>query len=177
MQKALYSPSNRFFENRIAKDFYHRLSRPYLAAYDLRTPENAGSMIRLADNLGAGGVSFIQEKESLNLQKIKRTAASSLGNVDWKLQNEQTFFTALPAGYSLVAIETAENAQNLFETQLPEKAIFLAGSERYGLPDDLLKRCDMTVYIPMPGTTKSMNITHSMAVVLFEWLRQMWPKK
>ena len=53
---------------------------------------------------------------------------------------------------------------------------FIVGSERDGLSNELLKQCDVVVYIPVPGPTRSLNVSHAAAVALFEWQRQMLQK-
>ena len=79
----------------------------------------------------------------------------------------------VPQGKTIVAIETADNATCIYDTPLPEDVAFIVGSERNGLSDDLLAQCDMVVYIPVPGPTRSLNVSHAAAVALFEWIRQM----
>ncbi len=60
-----------------------------------------------------------------------------------------------------------------FKFQFQADDWLLFGSETSGLPDEILDRCDATVYIPMrePGV-RSLNLSVSAAVGLFEALRQ-----
>jgi tRNA G18 (ribose-2'-O)-methylase SpoU len=71
-----------------------------------------------------------------------------------------------------VAVETIAEATSIFETKLIGKYAFVLGNERYGIDNKSLKSCQATVYIPMPGIVKSMNVVQAANVVLFEWLRQ-----
>ncbi|KAI9671304.1 MAG: hypothetical protein M1831_004213 [Alyxoria varia] len=50
--------------------------------------------------------------------------------------------------------------------------ILLLGSERKGIPGDLLGVCDWCVEIPQRGFTRSMNVQTAAAVVMFEFGRQ-----
>ena len=79
----------------------------------------------------------------------------------------------VPEGKTIVAIETADNATCIYDTQLPEDLAFIVGGESHGLSEELLSQCDMVVYIPVPGPTRSLNVSHAAAVALFEWQRQM----
>jgi tRNA G18 (ribose-2'-O)-methylase SpoU len=79
----------------------------------------------------------------------------------------------VPEGKKIVAIETSDNATCIYDTQLPEDVAFIVGNERDGLDEKLLSQCDMVVYIPVPGPTRSLNVSHAAAVALFEWQRQM----
>jgi tRNA G18 (ribose-2'-O)-methylase SpoU len=85
----------------------------------------------------------------------------------------EDFFASIDPEYQLVAIETSEDSGNLYSAKLPEKIIILVGNERNGLPAEILERCELKVHIPMTGKCKSMNVSHALAVALFEWQRQM----
>ncbi len=82
----------------------------------------------------------------------------------------------MPEHKKIVAIETADNATCIYETPLPEDVAFVVGSERHGLSEELLSQCDMVVFIPVPGPTRSLNVSHAASVALFEWQRQMLQK-
>ena len=168
-----YLKSNALFEQIKTEDIYRHVSRPMLIADHLLTPDNIGAMIRLADNIGATEVCFLGREEDHRLGKVRRAAASSRDNIHWYFSEETDLRKIVPEGKSIVAIETADNATCIYDTQLPENAAFIVGSESHGLSDELLAQCDQVVYIPVPGPTRSLNVSHAAAVALFEWLRQM----
>ena len=130
-------------------------------------------MIRLADNIGASEICFLGNEDEHRLGKVRRAAASSRDNIRWYFSEETDLHKIVPEGKTIVAIETADNATCIYETQLPENVAFIVGSESYGLSEELLAQCDMVVYIPVPGPTRSLNVSHAAAVALFEWQRQM----
>ena len=168
-----YLKSNALFEQIKTEDIYRHVSRPMLIADHLLTPDNIGAMIRLADNIGATEVCFLGREEDHRLGKVRRAAASSRDNIHWYFSEETNLRKIVPEGKSIVAIETADNATCIYDTQLPDNAAFIVGSESHGLSDELLAQCDQVVYIPVPGPTRSLNVSHAAAVALFEWLRQM----
>ena len=149
------------------------LYKPIIAAWQIINPENIGNLIRLADNLGAEEVFILGEDFQLRMSSIKKTAGLSFSNVRLSFVTPEAFFKQLNPEYKLVAIETSEESANIFTTKLPEKIVFLLGNERNGLPDDILNKCDMHVHVPMTGKCKSMNVSHALAVSLFEWQRQL----
>jgi TrmH family RNA methyltransferase len=104
---------------------------------------------------------------------VRRAAASSRDNIRWYFSEETDLRKIVPDGKKIVAIETSDNATCIYNTALPEDVAFIVGSERNGLSDELLTQCDMVVYIPVPGPTRSLNVSHAAAVALFEWQRQM----
>ena len=168
-----YLKSNDLFGKLNPEALYDRLPRPILIADHLLTPDNIGAMIRLADNIGATEVCFLGNEDEHRLGKVRRAAASSRDNIRWYFSGETDLRKIVPQGKSIVAIETADNATCIYDTELPDDAAFIVGNERQGLSNEILVQCDMVVYIPVPGPTRSLNVSHAAAVALFEWQRQM----
>ena len=168
-----YLKSNDLFSKLAPETLFERVPRPILIADHLLTPDNMGALIRLADNIGANEVCFLGREEEHRLGKVRRAAASSRDNIHWYFSEESDLHKIVPEGKTIVAIETADNATCIYDTQLPEDLAFIVGGESHGLSEDLLSQCDMVVYIPVPGPTRSLNVSHAAAVALFEWQRQM----
>ena len=171
-----YLKSNDLFGEITPETLYEKVPRPIVIADHLMTPDNIGAMIRLADNIGATEVCFLGKEDEHRLGKVRRAAASSRDNIQWYFSEENDLHKIVPPRKQIVAIETADNATCIYDTQLPENVAFVVGSERNGLSEDLLAQCDMVVYIPVPGPTRSLNVSHAAAVALFEWQRQMLAK-
>jgi tRNA G18 (ribose-2'-O)-methylase SpoU len=171
-----YLKSNDLFGKLNPESLFQRVPRPIIMADHLMTPDNIGAMIRLADNIGASEICFLGKEVEHRLGKVRRAAASSRDNIRWYFSEETDLHKIVPEGKTIVAIETADNATCIYDTQLPENVAFIVGSESHGLSDELLSQCDMVVYIPVPGPTRSLNVSHAAAVALFEWQRQMRSK-
>lgn len=148
-------------------------AKPIIAAWQIINPENIGNLIRLADNVGAEDVFILGENFQLRMSSIKKTAGLSFDRIKLSFISPDAFFDQFIADYQLVAIETSEESTNIFTEKLSEKIVFLLGNERNGLPDEILRKCNAQVHIPMTGSCKSMNVSHALAVALFEWQRQM----
>ena len=171
-----YLKSNDLFKSIPTEEIYQHLPRPIIIADHLMTPDNMGAMIRIADNIGASEMCFLGDESRHSLGKVRRAAASSRGNIRWYFTEETDLRKIVPEGKTIVAIETADNATCIYDTPLPEDVAFIVGSESHGLSEDLLRQCDMVVYIPVPGPTRSLNVSHAAAVALFEWQRQILQK-
>ena len=168
-----YLKSNDLFADIAPESLFERIPHPMVIADHLMTPDNIGAMIRLADNIGASEICFLGKEDEHRLGKVRRAAASSCDNIRWYFSEESDLRKIVPEGKKIVAIETSDNATCIYDTQLPEDVAFIVGSERNGLSEELLDQCDMVVYIPVPGPTRSLNVSHAAAVALFEWQRQM----
>ena len=145
---------------------------PIVSAWNIKSPENVGSLMRLVDNVGGKELFLLDDEIPKRLSSVRKTAGLSFANIRLNAVSAESFFDKLAEGYSVVAIETSENSKNIFEVELPHEIVFLLGSESHGLPDDLLEKCHQVVHIPMTGKCKSMNVSHALAVTLFEWQRQ-----
>ena len=158
-----------FFNN---QEYQELPFSPVIAAWQIINPENIGNLIRLADNIGAKDVFILGEDFQIRMSSIKRTAVLSFANIRLKFIHPDDFFSQIDPEYRLVAIETSQESSNIFATKLPEKIVFMLGNERNGLPEEILSKCSFQVHIPMTGKCKSMNVSHALTVVMFEWQRQ-----
>ena len=168
-----YLKSNDLFKQNAPESLFQRIPRPIVIADHLMTPDNLGAMIRLADNIGASKMCFLGKEDEHRMGRVRRAAASSRDNIKWYFSEETDLRKIVPEGKAIVAIETADNATCIYDTPLPENVAFIVGSESHGIREDILTQCDMVVYIPVPGPTRSLNVSHAAAVALFEWQRQM----
>ncbi|PKP52166.1 MAG: TrmH family RNA methyltransferase [Bacteroidetes bacterium HGW-Bacteroidetes-1] len=168
-----YVKSNFLFAESQFEQLFMNCSRPFLIADQLRNPTNAGALIRLGDNIGVNEVFFLGDENSFRRDKMRQAAASSYNNIPWSFIGDDALFEKISEEYTIVAIETAKEAKNVFTFEMPEKAAFIVGNERAGIRENILEKVDRCVYIPVPGPTRSLNVSHAASVVLFEWLRQM----
>jgi tRNA G18 (ribose-2'-O)-methylase SpoU len=164
--------SNKLFTQKKYEELYNTMNRPIIIGDQLRNADNIGSLIRLADNIGALSLWFLGEASSVNQSKIRRAAASSYKNIPWSFTNEAIIKNLTPENYMVVALETSTNARNIYNTDLPEACALVVGHEQYGISPEVLAQADLQVYVPVPGPTKSLNVSHAAAVFIFEWLRR-----
>lgn len=169
----MYIKANDLFKDSKPETIYDSVPRPVVIADSLLTPENMGSMIRLACNIGASDMIFLGVKPTHSISKVHKNAASSKNSKIWRFTEETDLRKLVPANKKIVAIETTTDATNIYETELPKDAAFVVGNEAHGMRREILDQCDMVVYIPVPGENCSLNVSHAASVALFEWLRQM----
>ena len=141
---------------------------PTIVLDGISTPENIGSIMRLAGNIGCKRLVFTERVE-LNQTKINRIARNSLKYIDIVFLTYREIKETLT---NLIAIETCSESSNIFETKLPLNATFIIGNEKRGISEELIEISQQQVYIPMPGNVKSLNVSHALSIGLFEWYRQ-----
>lgn len=145
---------------------------PIIIGYQIKTPENMGNILRLADNTGCQQVLFVTHMENIRMSKVKKTASSSFDSVQFKFCKPDTFENFIPPDYHWVAVETANDSENIFQTQLPKRIALFVGNEVSGISHSVLDKCRKIIHIPMLGNNSSLNVSHALAVALLEWQRQ-----
>lgn len=149
-------------------------TRPMIFILDnLRSSFNVGSILRLADGVGAEKVFVSGYTPNPGSQAIQKTALGAA------IQNQafgklsEAIMTARSQGYRVIALETAERSKDLYEP-LPEKIAWLVGNERFGIDPTDLKLCDEVRTIPQFGKKNSLNVAVALGIAAYEWQRQ-WP--
>merc|ERR1712098_588362 len=78
-------------------------------------------------------------------------------------------------GWTIVAVEQANQSVPLNKFTFPDKCAILLGKEREGVPVELLNLVDACVEIPQHGLVRSFNVHVTGALVLWEFVRQKLP--
>lgn len=164
--------SRLFFEASENEHINQNLLGPILVGVALRTPNNIGSLIRVADNFNCKKVLFVDSDPDYRERNIRKTARTSYDAVDWMFCTMEELENYIPKSYTRIAIETNPNATNLYETELPKECAFFFGNEKVGMDIETISKLQQSIYIPMHGLNKSMNVSHAGAVIVSEWLRQ-----
>lgn len=131
---------------------------------------NVGGLFRVADALGADLV--VCAGKTPTPESHGQVAVTSLGahrRVRWR--HEPRYVDALTAlkedGWSLVAVEIADDAVDFARFDYPERTLLVLGAEGPGVYDSVLRLCDAAVVIPMAGKGRSLNVHVAAAVVAF----------
>ena len=66
----------------------------------------------------------------------------------------------------------AHGGKLLADLEFGDATIFVVGSEREGLPEEVLVRCDVVATIPTSGPAESLNVAAAGAIALYEWSRR-----
>jgi TrmH family RNA methyltransferase len=145
---------------------------PIIIAWKLRTPENYGNLLRIADNLGCLKVVFVSEERPLSERKIKKTAGESYNRVPFFMVDEDKWLETIPEAYSIIGLETSEKSKNIYRSMLPKSLALMVGNEKHGIETGALIKCAEVMHIPLTGKCTSLNVTHAASIALFEWFRQ-----
>jgi RNA methyltransferase, TrmH family len=148
------------------RDDLPRGSRPAtLALWHVADPGNVGTLLRSADAFGAG-VALSPGCADLTGPKALRASMGAVFRVP------VSGFDA-PAGRRIALV--ARGGTPLRELELEGDVVFVLGSERDGLPKDVLQRCDAQASIPQSGDVESLNVAMAGTVALYELARRARP--
>lgn len=145
---------------------------PAVVCANLILPENLGGALRVAEAAGCSEVRFVFDRKPKQWARALKVARESHKHVPWLHQSVDDFLAQSASLQPLIAIELTTAARDLFDAPLPRQCAFVVGNERYGVPARVLEACASAVRVPMFGVGGAMNVTHALAIVLWEWRRR-----
>ncbi len=128
---------------------------------------NVGGMFRVADGLGATLLVMTGHTPVPPDPMISVTSLGAHRRVPWERfeKHEEAALAVVAAGWSLVAVEIAEEAVCYLDYSFPDRVCLALGNEASGVYGNVLKHCEGAVYVPMLGKGRSLNVHVSAAIV------------
>jgi 23S rRNA (guanosine2251-2'-O)-methyltransferase len=140
----------------------------------VRSLYNVGAFFRTADAVGLSRLCLSGFTGSPPSKQIAKTALGSELTVSWERADALVLIDERrSAGWETAAIETVDEAVDLFDWQPRFPVLIVFGHEVEGLPGDIVQRCHTRVRIPMVGTKRSLNVATAGGVVMYELFRKM----
>jgi RNA methyltransferase, TrmH family len=134
-----------------------------LALWHVGDPGNIGTLLRTADGLGPAFVNLSAGSADPTGPKALRASAGAVFRVP-----VGRFEDSPEPRIALVA----RGGSPLAELDLGERATFVLGAEREGLPDEIVDGCEAVATIPLAEGAESLNVGISGAIALYEWRRR-----
>jgi len=144
-----------------------------VAIFDSSNYFNLGSIVRTAHNFMCNKI------YSINLEEYYRPAAKAAKKyeeIEYYSLNEfiKTFLNR-----SIVSMERRPgllNTEDLMTFQWPSNPIIFFGSEKTGVPDEILNISTNVVSIPQYGLVNDFNIAVAGGIVMYDWIRKNYVK-
>jgi len=141
--------------------------------HNVRSLYNVGAFFRTADAVGLSRLYLSGFTGAPPSRQIAKTALGSEQTVQWeRTEPLAAIDERRSAGWETAAIETVDDAVDLFDWTPRFPVLVVFGHEVDGLPADIVKRCDTRVRIPMVGAKRSLNVATAGGVVLYELFRK-----
>jgi RNA methyltransferase, TrmH family len=134
-----------------------------LALWHVGDPGNVGTLVRSADALGPAFIALSPGCADPTSPKALRASMGAVFRVPQASFDEASGprIGLLPRG-----------GRPLAEFALAERATFVLGAEREGLPEDVAASCDDLASIPLAGGAESLNVAVAGAIALYEFSRR-----
>jgi TrmH family RNA methyltransferase len=141
-------------------------------AVEISEPGNAGTLIRIADAMGADAVVLAGHSVDPYNGKCLRASVGSIFSVPVVSATDvvSAVNTFRDAGLSVLAT-TIDGEVSLEDAELSAPTAWLFGPEAHGLAPDLATLASARVRIPMPGNAESLNVASAAAICLYQSAR------
>jgi TrmH family RNA methyltransferase len=134
-----------------------------VALWHVVDPGNIGTLLRAADGLGPAFLALSTGCADPTSPKAVRASAGAVFRVP------TGGFEDAPRPW-IALVPRAATALPALE--LGDRATFVLGAEREGLPEDVVARAEATASIPLAPAAESLNVAVAGALALYEWRRR-----
>lgn len=154
-----------------------------LVADNVRSLHNVGSLFRTAECLGVkklylcGYTPHPSKKNderlphvvARNESQISKTALGTEKNLEWQYYKDvaDCISQLKDEGFTIAALEQAENSIKLNDYSVPKKVALIVGNEPNGIDKSTLVLCNDIIEIPMYGKKESLNVVQAAAIALY----------
>ncbi len=133
-----------------------------LALWRVRDPGNVGTLLRAADAFGAGVALSAGCADPLAAKALRASVGAIFRVPLVPFEDAQGQRVAL----------VARGGTPLHELDLEGPVVFVLGSEREGLPEEIVAQSNYLATIPLPGSAESLNVAAAGAIALYERSRR-----
>lgn len=148
-------------------------SVPLIVAVDgVQEPGNLGTIIRTSDAAGADAVIILRDTCDVFMQKTIRATAGSIFNIPIIYTGTDKFLEWLKSNGIMLIATALDSGKSIFDLDLKKPIAFVFGSEAHGVSNEIKRKADLILKIPIYGKAESLNVSASAAVCLYEAGRQ-----
>jgi tRNA (cytidine/uridine-2'-O-)-methyltransferase len=135
-------------------------------------PQNTGNIARTCACTGSALHLVRPFKFEISDKTVKRAGLDYWDKVDIHYYDSLSDFLDQHKNDKLFYLSTKAE-KSIYDVQFPDGCYLLFGKETKGLPEDLIySDYENAVRIPMIGELRSLNLANSVAIALYEGLRQ-----
>ncbi len=146
---------------------------PLLVALEsVEKPGNLGAITRTLDAAGADAVIVCDPRTDIYNPNVIRNSVGTIFLKQVAVTSNQALLNWLHK-HQIKSYAAALTAKHYYhESALAQPSIFIFGTESHGLSNFWLDHADDQIKIPMLGANDSLNVSNSVAIILYEAKRQ-----
>lgn len=148
---------------------------PVIVALDqVQDPGNVGTLARTLYAMGGGGLLIPKDRSAFLGPAAYKASAGALATLPVaKVVNmARALDECMEAGFWVYGAEAEQEIESggidLFEADFAFPAVIVLGNEEKGIRQNVAKRCENKLYIPLPGGFDSLNVAQAGAMILFK---------
>jgi tRNA (cytidine/uridine-2'-O-)-methyltransferase len=143
-----------------------------IVLYSPEIPQNTGNISRTCAVTGAKLHIIKPIGFEISDRTLKRAGLDYWDKLDVTYYDDYSDFLAKNEGAELYFF-SAHGKRSYAEVEYPDRAFLVFGRESVGLPRELIeKNADRSLRIPMRKTLRCLNLSNSVAIAVYELLRQ-----
>lgn len=146
-----------------------------IVLHEPEIPQNTGNIARTCAATGASLHIIRPMGFAIDDKKLKRAGLDYWDKLDINYyENYEDFLKQHPEALERIFYFTTKAPRAYTEvTPYPDNVFIMFGKESRGIPEEILcKNYERCVRIPMRDTIRSLNLSNSVAIAVFEILRQ-----
>lgn len=144
----------------------------HIVLHEPEIPQNTGNIARTCAATGASLHLIRPLGFPIDDKKMKRAGLDYWDKLDVSYYDDLDDFFAKHPGVPVFFYTTKAQRRHV-DVSYPEEVFLMFGKESRGLPEELLiKHPDTCVRIPMRNNLRSLNLSNSVAIAVYEVLRQ-----
>ena len=134
----------------------------------IEDPFNLGYAMRTLYAFGIKNVLLSKRDYSSMETQLLKSSAGAYDMLNIKIAEDELkqIIGYKEKGYTLYGLYRGDNSKDIFDTNFNDKALFMLGGEKRGIPSELLNECNETLYISYGSDFRnSLNACSALDVV------------
>lgn len=148
---------------------------------NIRSAHNVGSAFRTCDCFGVDRLVLCGICPVPPSAELHKSALGAEDSVPWERFDDTRLALASlrDEGYRIVCVEQTLNSLSLstFTPTPGERYALIFGNEVNGVQEEVVQECDFSLEIPQWGTKHSLNVSVSVGVVLWDFVKSLSPAR
>lgn len=140
----------------------------------LADPQNFGTLLRAGEAAGIAGAIIPSDRSVSVSPAVVNSSSGAVEHLEIALVPNlgRALDKLEQSGRWIIGLGGEDDAQGLFDTDIPMPVALVIGSEGSGLTANIRKRCQIVVQLPMRGRVSSLNAATAGSIALFEIVRR-----
>ncbi|MFN2396019.1 MAG: TrmH family RNA methyltransferase [Bacteroidales bacterium] len=143
-----------------------------IALESVEKPGNLGAILRTADAANADAVIVCDPKTDIFNPNVIRSSLGCVFTRQIAVCTAEQLIDWTSEQSIKICIASVQSQENYFEKDLTQGIAFVFGTEAHGLSEIWYKYAHEQLRIPMQGRIDSLNVSASVAIMIFEAVRQ-----